>query len=496
MSSMLRTYNNLLRLCLATAFSISFALLLLPGCKRCSVDPPPNIIFITVDALRADHLSGFGYERKTSPYLDELARKGVVFKNNFSHSSKTAPSMASTFAGLYPDTIGMIDNGKKLPGDVLTMAGILKKHGYRTQGIQTNPYLEDKYGFDRGFDGYEYLYPGSQIEVQRKRLYRADKVNAAALEWMEKADPDKPFFLYLHYMTTHCPYLPPSPYDIKFDPGFDRTLPDFTLVWRFIYGRERVQIPEEYERIYRERYTEKELLDHMVALYDGEVLYFDHELKKLVDTLRSRGHLENTLIIISSDHGEEFKEHGGLTHGKTVFQEVVYVPLILYFPGRLPEGKQVRQMTRNLDILPTVVDIAGINPPPHLEGQSLSPLWEDKGQIPADTSFAHIRFQGYGTAGMGYDEIEHASATTPEWRYIRDIKEKRDMLFNRDEDPGDMNDVAEKNPDIVKSLARELQHYFNRSSVLKSRLNISEAESPAMSQTEKKKLEALGYFNK
>ncbi|MFO8057079.1 MAG: sulfatase [bacterium] len=469
---------------------------LLPGCKRCSKEKPPNIIFITVDTLRADHLSGFGYERKTSPYLDSLARQGVVFKGMLSHSSNTAPSMASTFTSLYPDTIGMLSNGEKLSGDVLTMAEILGSNGYQTGCIHTNAYLEKKYGFDQGFQFYKSLYPDTKIEVQRKRLYRADKVNRAALEWMKEREGDKPYFLYLHYMSTHCPYLPPAPYDIRFDPGFDRTLPDFTLVWRYIYGKDRVKITPEYEKIYQETYTDREVLDHMVALYDGEIRYFDDQLKKLLAALRERDLLDNTLVVISSDHGEEFKEHGGLTHGKTVFQEVVHVPLILYFPGRLPEGKEVNTMTRNLDILPTVLDIAGIEPPGHLEGRSLAPLWKKEAATAPETSFAHIEFEGQGTAGMGYAKIEHASVSTNEWRYIRDMLENKDMLFDRKEDPADENNLAEEHPEKVKKFSRQLQHHLNRSQNLKRKLGISDTASPKIDESEKKKLEALGYFNK
>ena len=485
-----RAFIFSLLFCCVAAISLS------AGCSRCSGKGPPNVIFITVDTLRADHLSGYGHERKTSPYMDELAQTGVVFRTNFAQSSKTGPSMASIFTGLNPDTVGLIDNGKSISKDVLTMAEIFRQNGYKTGCVQTNPYLEDKYNFDQGFEDYKYLYPDTKIEVQLKRLYRADKVNAAALDWLENTGKEKPYFLYLHYMSPHCPYLPPSPYDIKFDPGFDRTLPDFTLVWRFIYGRDRVKITEEYEKIYQERYTEEQILDHMVALYDGEILYFDSELEKFLGVLRENGRLDNTLVVISSDHGEEFKEHGGLTHGKTVFQEVVHVPLILYFPGRLPAGKTVRQMTRNLDILPTVLDIAGIEVPPHVEGKSLTALWTDEAPLNIERSFAHIKFQGVGTAGMGYDEIEHASVTTPKWRYISDMKNKKDMLFDRREDPGDLYNVADKHPETVKRLSRELLHYFSRSRDLKKRLDIRDPDSVKLDQKEKNKLEALGYFNK
>jgi arylsulfatase A-like enzyme len=478
---------------------IWLGLMLAPACGRRFAPRPPNVVLVVVDALRADHLGFMGYGRDTTPFLDSLSREGVVFKSAYSQSSYTKTSMASLLTGLNPDTVGVCEAEDVLPAGAQTLAEMLKAAGYRTGGVQANPGLDAKFGFGQGFDWYVELFPDDLMQKQEKVGYRAERINQLALEWLQKQDSKQPWFLYLHYMETHSPYLPPAPEDRRYDPEFDRTLPDFTLVFRFLYGPERVPMPAALEQTYRSRYAPEQLLHHVIALYDGELHYFDGQFKRFMQQLTASGRGRNTLVIVAADHGEEFRDHGRLEHGKSLYQEVTSVPLLFYFPERIPKGMVRLDLVRNLDIVPTVLDLAGVPLPASLAGQSLRPRWEKKPGAAPPYSFARLYASGQTDRGGAVwgDGVfrDYASITSAQWRLVRDLKTSDNQLFQRQTDPGDRSNLAGARPDQVQALADELNRRLRESAAAKQTLGLTQSEKTLLDPEMKKKLESLGYLH-
>jgi len=478
---------------------ILLSLLLAPACKRWFAPRPPNVVLVVVDALRADHLGLMGYPRETTPFLDSWSREGVVFKSAYSQSSYTKTSMASLLTGLNPDTVGVYEAEDVLPAGAQTLAEILKAHGYRTGAVQANPGLDARFGFGQGFDWYVDVFPDDLMQKQEKVAYRAERINQLALEWLQQPAAKQPFFLYLHYMETHSPYLPPAPEDRRFDPEFDRSLPDFTLVFRFLYGPERVPMPPALEQAYNSRYTQAQLLHHLIALYDGELHYFDQQFKLFIQKLIASDWGRNTLVIVCADHGEEFRDHGRLEHGKSLYQEVTAVPLLFYFPERIPKGMIRLDLVRNLDLVPTVLDLAGIPLPAQLAGQSLRPRWEKKPGPAPSYSFARLyasgqRDQGGSVWGDGVFR-DYASITSAQWRMVRDIKTGEAQLFQRQTDPGDRSNLAGARPEQVQALTDELKRWLRESEAAKQSLGLVQSEKTPLDPQMKKKLESLGYLH-
>lgn len=331
---------------------ISGAVLLCFMALRCSgpepakvTGPRPNLLIILVDALRYDDLGIYGCPRDTSPFLDAWAKKGLVFTNAFSHSSHTKISVAALFTGLLPPANGIrraaeaeeVLSSVRPTSDVLapeltTMAEFFRANGYRTYGLITNPHLLASMGFDQGFEQYEYLHGGP----------RAMLVNLTALAWF-RANRARPFFAYIHYMDVHAPYRPPPDYEIK-----------FTLH----LAKAELEIEN---GPYKGEVSEGQIA-YARALYDAQVRYWDDEFKKFMAGLEDAGALNNTMVVVISDHGEEFHEHGGFGHGYTVYDEMIHVPMILVWPGHVPDGLERTDLVQLIDLFPTLARLAGLDP--------------------------------------------------------------------------------------------------------------------------------------
>jgi arylsulfatase A-like enzyme len=319
------------------------------GCQGSRPEIPaakqkPDVIFILVDALRADGLSCYGNSNSTSPELDAYARRGMRFSNALSQSSHTKISVASFFTGLIPPSNGVRRAGKpidsldpdaRVKSDVLspeldTMAEMFDLHGYATGAVFTNPHLVTKMGFGQGFQYYNFLGFRESAGV----------VNEAVTRWLAEAG-SAPFFLYIHYMDIHAPYDPPESYKHLFTAGLAET----DVIYK--------------NGPYR-RGAAPEQVAYSRAVYDGQIRYWDDQLKALLSEIDRLGRSDNLLVIITSDHGDEFYEHGGFGHGYTCYGEVLHVPLILVWPGVIP-GESVRDDTVSLiDLLPTLAHLVGI----------------------------------------------------------------------------------------------------------------------------------------
>jgi len=339
----------------------------------------PNIILVTLDTVRADHLSLYGYTRETTAALERLERNGAtVYLRAFSSSNYTLPSHASIFTGQSPRHHGAYPtesapSGFALSRDAVTSAGELQRNGYRTVAIVSNfGVLTAAHGFDTGFSSFLVLSrherPGLLLAGIRKILdedyggeavyVRATEVTVRAVRFIEDTDQNGPFFLFLNLTDAHNPYVPPAPFNRMF-PG---RVPTFSWVAFNRYWTNR-QMTRAEDLAPPER-------QHLVSQYDGAIAYMDSSLERVCDVLQRRGLFEKTLIVITSDHGEALGESNLLFHGTSLYNHQIHVPLIIKFPYSTG-GRRTDVLASGVDIFPTILDVAGLPIPPTVEGESL-----------------------------------------------------------------------------------------------------------------------------
>jgi arylsulfatase A-like enzyme len=372
--------------------------LLAPSCGP-GKDPRPNVLLISIDTLRADHLSAYGYSRETSPGLDRLAAGGALFERAVAPTSWTLPSHISMLTGLEISAHGIADDRQwsaldgygqpvspRLSG--IFISELLRDAGYRTAGFHTWKYLERQFGFGPGFEVYERLghtfYSHPQVsrrfealrvagDVEGMRRLRDqhpelfDATRKTTPEVLERArrwitqtrreTPKRPFFCFLHLFDVHDPYVPPPPYDTLFDPDYEGPINGGNVT--------SAGSPVRIDMDPRD-------LEHLIALYDGEIAYVDAQLAGLFDWLAQEGLAENTIVVVTSDHGEEFFEHGHKTHRRQLYRESVHVPWILSWPGRVPSGLRIAQTAGLIDMTPTLLGLVGVGLPPWTSGRDLS----------------------------------------------------------------------------------------------------------------------------
>jgi len=324
----------------------------------------PNVVLISIDALRADHLSCQGYSRETTPVLDDLANENAWFKRALSTSSHTREAVPSLLTGRYPDEFS--DQGYRLIED--SIARRLREASYATAGFHSNPYASRAYGFETGFDTFEdNLYLGNNrllalgqrlLDKIRNRHYtRAEKINEQSLEWLDNLGDNDPFFLWNHYMDPHGPYQPLAKYRELFT---DDLVSDRTA--KKLYRRS-INYPGSITE------SEREL---QKALYDAEIRYLDDQIGAFLNALTEREYLENTIVVITADHGDAFGEHGYYGHPRELDDELLHVPLVVL-------GKDVPEVVvdtpvSTLDIVPTLLTAGGYEPD-GLPGQPLQEAW-------------------------------------------------------------------------------------------------------------------------
>lgn len=329
----------------------------------CSSAPPPNILFIVIDTLRADRLDWYDTNRQLTPFLESLATHGNVFWNAYAASSWTSPSMASLWTSRYQSQHRVTVFSSVLADTEPTLPAILREHGYVTGGFSANSLLSEQLGFGRGFDQYQ-VYP-KDTTTPHGVFYKepAEHLNADSLAWLDTLPTGQgaqPVFLYLQYMEPHFPYFAPkSSVDLIFKRRPNQAQEQAMLA-QMLSGQTRWAQPQGLA------------LDVVGALYDAEVLTIDERLRELFAQLEARHFLEHALVVITADHGEELMDHGDMTHGKTLYNEVIHVPLLFVLPGQSVRA-DIREVVSLLDVAPTVLDLAGIASPTSFEGRSLRP---------------------------------------------------------------------------------------------------------------------------
>ena len=439
---------------------------------------PPNILLILVDALRRDYVGLYDHPQPTTPFVDEFNKGGVIFGDALSQAPQTLNSTASLFTsrhfpyllwgvehdpvpGVAPERREQWARTPRLAAANLTLAETLQRGGYQTVALFNNPHHHPTSGFGQGFDDAHLLNrdPGQAYA-------RVDSVIEAFLGWRQGADPQRPYFAYLHFMEPHNPYRPPEAYRKIFPPGPGRHL--------YANGP-----PDE-------SFTAADLAT-MKALYSAEIRFLDDGLRKLVTELEHRGELENTLIVITADHGEELLDHGGLGHGKTVELEQLRIPLILGGGAiKAWAGTRVEDPVRNLDLAPTLVELAGLEIPAEFEGRSLVPLIRgtEADNAPPTVSFAWI--------------ATLRSLTTSEWHCMQDLATGSLTLYHRPTDPMGTVAVTATHPELVELCVQELDRLEAEKTEVERKEAVLKAvetggELPTESDEVLEQLKALGY---
>lgn len=431
----------------------------------------PNVILIVSDALRADHLGCYGYSRPTSPQIDKFAADALLFEKTMSNSPWTKPSMGSVFTSMYPyehKAFSWMDN---LPDERLTLAEVFRNRNYATFAIQTNPSITEKHNFRQGFQYYREMV-----------LEKGEVVTSSFNTWVKK-HKKKPFFAYRHYMDTHVPYNAPQEFSQIFG------LKDDTLF-----------TPGEFQtmdvRLLGEMGLSKQDKQSLVNLYDAAIKYFDSSFAKIVDNLRKVGILNKTIIILTSDHGEEFWEHGGFAHGHTVYNELLHVPLIIGYIPHLPE-KRIKSYVQLLDLFPTILSLVGIKNDFELRGRDLATAALTDKQINEEILFEGVLFGSEKKAILkdGWKLIEntgkknkgsfHPLGDLMKYKYPK--YKKGFELYNINQDFSEKYNMINNYPQIVINLKKQLFVF---------RMSLPDIKQQRKTKLKKKldDLKSLGYI--
>lgn len=413
----------------------------------------PHIVLIVVDALRADHVSAYGYGRTTTPNLDSLvADRGVLFQSATAPSAWTLPSNAALLTGRSPFKMGVVwsDPQSVVPAQEKMLAEHLDDAGYYTAGFVSAHYVRNRLGFGQGFDIYREQVGNTDHST------RADQVNAMAMDWLganwATISGTKPLFLFLYYFDPHTWYDPPPPYDTLYDPAYTGTMT--TSVYRD--GESVVSgaiVP-----------TERDV-QHLQALYDGEVAYWDVYLGEMLTYLETMHLLDNSIVIVTSDHGEMFGEHGQWTHRNSLYEQVLRVPLVVRATGIVSPGLVVSSPVQITDIVPTLLDWLGRPIPSNLQGMSLRQLAQ--GQPATGTRDILSEMDAITDPGVpGYwlaPRHESRSIRRGDWKYIHHVGQKSADELYRLQSPTyyETDNLMPTEPQIAADLFQALVDWFH-----------------------------------
>jgi arylsulfatase A-like enzyme len=323
----------------------------------CGFARSPNILLVVIDTARADRYPFHGYERPTAPVLEALAREGIVFTRAFSPAPWTVPAHASLFTGQYPSLHRTDCGSLRLPDEAVTLAELLREAGYRTVGYTANPWIGSSYNFQQGFDSYTEIW--RQVTPDDEDT-GASRTNPKALRflrwWAEHPDSrSQPLFMFINYFEPHLAYHPPEPERSRFSrKGVEKDRID---------RLSRLGHPDEMRFIAGESDLTETDLAILNDLYDGEIAYVDRRLGELLDLLRELRMLDDTVIVITADHGENIGDHGLMDHKMSVHDTLLHVPLVIRYPGRIGAGLRVDDIVQLHDLYPTLLALAGVAPP-------------------------------------------------------------------------------------------------------------------------------------
>jgi len=386
----------------------------------------PNILLLSVDTLRADRLSLYGNEHPTSPFIAELAGEGLRFEHAYATSSWTVPSVVSMLTGVYRHGMGQRLAGSDrswsvIPESLPTLAQVLQAAGYRTFGLTANLNVPAERGFDRGFD--RFLCIGSRD---------SDEVEVALGPWLKDIASAEPWFVWVHLFDPHGPYRSRQPWAAQFDPEVERYewLDGFrTETWAS-----------------RAKHFPTPIIKAALALYDSEIRYADEYVRRLFEALPAA---RKAFVLFTSDHGEEFLEHGGTLHGGALYEESIRIPLVVRFPDRRLAGTVVHEAVSLVDVMPTVAGIAGAESVPPTDGIRL--FGPDGVAVPGDrVVFSELLRGARGSVRAMVDG---------RWKLIASDGRGDPQLFDLQQDPGEQVDLADSHPEVLARFAGALADF-------------------------------------
>ncbi len=437
-----------------------------------------NVLLVVVDTARADELGCYGSTRGLTPHIDSLAEQGTRFASASAHAPWTLPSTASLLTSLMPRQHGAggflditaVERGEQpkvsfrgLTEEIDTVAEAFQERGWSTAAVVNVGFLGEQFGLTQGFDHVDAKWFGTNTQVRS-----ASDTTDAALSWLDDAAGD-PFFLMVHYFDPHVVYAPPPEYRARFAAPQDRTSESFVFGTRDHMTRLRAGQLE----------LDPQLIGRSHKLYQGEIAYVDAQVGRLVEALGERGLDEDTAIVLTSDHGEEFLDHGGFEHGHVLYEELTHVPLIFTLPGLVTADRVVEATTGLIDVAPTLCELAGIEVPSAFVGRSLVDVLRG-GEAQDRPLLAHGNFWGPPLT----------SWRSGDWKLILtplDDGSERFELFDLATDPTEQRDLSRERPEVVAALTAELE-------LLTSHLQArSEGREIELSAEALERLEALGY---
>jgi arylsulfatase A-like enzyme len=463
--------------------------LLLGGCASGTAPPRsiasrPNVLLITVDTLRPDHLGCLGYPRRTSPAIDGLARRGVVFRQAITAAGRTVQSFPSILTGVIPPVHGLRYEGQssEIIAGRITLTRVLKEAGYDTFAVTQGLNV----GLHRDFDRYD---PDIYLDPEGRKVYLPTKndldATEKALQWLRgRRGKQAPFFLWLRYNAPHWPYDPPPPYAEMFDPDYrgahtfnDEARPGVER-GDIIFGRTRLPARE---------------VEHAVAHYDGEVAFADAAIAALLEGIDALKATDRTIVLLTADHGESLGEHDYFfEHGAYLYEPTIRVPLIVVAPNLLPAGRVVETIGRTIDIMPTLLDLAGAPIPDGLQGVSLVPWARGERTTPGPVAYTESGRNFYPE-----NPRQFIGGTAGKWRMVRDERYKlieipKDPapiweLYDLKEDPGETRNRIEDLPAEVERLRRVLLP------ILAADPGRDDRDEPPLPEGLDEQLRSLGY---
>ena len=413
----------------------------------------PNLLLITLDTTRADHIGSYGYPLPTSPNLDRLAATGVRFDTVVAQIPLTGPSHATILTGLYPHEHGAVRNGVPLPDSVETLTERLQQVGYRTAAFLSGWTLRANLsGLAQGFDQYDDRMEDRYNVVNSQRL--SNQVTPLAVDWLrEHAGGDRPFFLWVHYFDAHAPYT-------------------------------------KRDRLYDDLGGKPDGIPSRTMKYDSEIRFADDGIGQVLAALEKAGQTRNTLIVVTADHGESLGEHGYVGHGQYLYEEILLVPMVMTWPGQIDKGV-VEAPVALLDVTPTLLHLLGVSPLARTEGINLVPLM--KGASGASYETRQIRFELYPGARKSFFKFFSPPVTrTPtmvgfrqgDLKLVHHLKLGFTSVYDLSGDDGEDRDLFEQYPGM-KASAEQLLAWIESTTV-----GLPDSE---MSAEDRKKLESLGY---
>jgi len=473
-----------------------------------------NILLYVIDALRADHLGCYGYGRPTSPHLDRLAQEAILFENAFANATWTRASAGAILTSTYPSVHGALHSSAAFAPRTPTLAESLRRQGMRTWGVSAMANVSSFLGFDRGFETFLDLYKEPALVAKREVVEiprfgefnaaqsmvmpLAEDVNAYATPLLESGAA--PFFLFTWVIDPHNPYWPPEGYRQFLDPRY-RGKMDGSLA-----SIRAARTPQDMARL--------------MDLYDGEVLYTDHCFGQLRAKLEERGLWDDLLVIVTSDHGQAFNEHGHMLHAHIPYEELLRVPLIVKPPrSRAFRRTRIAEMVSHVDLAPTILDLAGFAPEAAHQGRSLLPLLDAAGEINAyvysecrpaanGAYFASVRSRQWKYTWTEIPSKRSSWKTGapkllrnrrllkdlllhPRFYWKRQFGLQREMLFDLQADPGETTNVRERYPEQRQALADRLGAWREENQALANR---GPAAEFSMDQDTANQLKGLGYL--